>query len=246
MGLDPLAKACILLAAAWHHGDETPARGIDVTHVLVGAQLGIGDIQEVGAAGHRPQCLPHLDVGDRVAGIAVGTAKRSRNTLGGDGEDEQQLAQIRAVVLGKAKGNRWRRASAQLAAGRRPVLAAEGDRGRVVVQPIEGHPEALPHRDHHRGEQGRPIGIEEPIERAPDPVVGQPRHLRRVDAEASRCKTVHGLLLAIDGLALDQDRAQQHAECLRVGDGTASIGGRNELLEQRRQPHALEEVIDQG
>ncbi|MBE7522126.1 MAG: hypothetical protein HS109_07050 [Burkholderiales bacterium] len=85
------------------------------------------------------------------------------------------------------------------------------------MQPLEGHPEALPHCDHHRGEQGSTVGVEEPIERAPNAVVGQPHHLRRVDAEAPRRKAVHGLLLAVDGLALDQDRAQQHAECLPRG-----------------------------
>ena len=40
--------------------------------------------------------------------------------------------------------------------------------------------------------------------------------------------------------------AQENAQRLRVGDGVASVGGRDVLLEQFEQPHAREEVVDQG
>ena len=114
------------------------------------------------------------------------------------------------------------------------------------MQPIEGHAEALADGDHDRGEQCAAVGIEEPVQGAPDAVVGQALHLRGVDAEHPRREPVHGLVLAVDRLALHDDRAQQHAERLGVGDGTAPIGGGDVLLKQGLQAHALEEVVDQG
>ena len=69
--LDRLAKLCILQATARHHGDEASAGAVDVVHVLARAQLAVGHVQEVAAAGHRPERVPGLDVGDRVAGVAV-------------------------------------------------------------------------------------------------------------------------------------------------------------------------------
>lgn len=100
MALDPFAKLLVLLSRAGHHGDETPARAVDIVQVVVGAQLRIGDIQEVRAPGHRPERVPGVDVGPGVAGIAVGHAKLDRHpALTIHGQDEQQLLQIRAVVL---------------------------------------------------------------------------------------------------------------------------------------------------
>jgi hypothetical protein len=185
-------------------------------------------------------------MGDRVVGVAVGAAKRRRHPLGGDAEDEQQLLQIRAVVLAETEGDRWRRASAQRPAAGRAVLAAERDRGRVVVQLLEGHPEALADGDHHLGEQRRTVGVEEPVQGVPDAVVRQALHLLGVDAKHPRREAVDRLVLAVDRLALDEDRAQQHPECLGVGERAAPIGAADELLEQRLQSHALEEVVDQG
>ena len=59
-------------------------------------------------------------------------------------------------------------------------------------------------------------------------------------------KPIVRLLLAVDRLALDDDRAQQHAQRLGVGDGAAAVGGGDVLLEQLEQAHAREEVVDQG
>jgi hypothetical protein len=57
---------------------------------------------------------------------------------------------------------------------------------------------------------------------------------------------MHGLLLAVDRLALDDDRAQQHAQGARMGHGTAPIGGGDVLVEKFLQAHALEEMVDEG
>ena len=90
------------------------------------------------------------------------------------------------------------------------------------------------------------VGVEEPIQRSADAVVGEPLHLLGADAEHPGGETVDRLLLAVDRLALHEDRAQQHAQRLRMGDGTAPVGGGDVALEQVLEAHALEEVIDQG
>jgi len=82
--------------------------GGSVARTLLGVQGQLFD----GLALHRQAQLALVDVGERIAGVAVGAAKRRGHALGGDGEDEQQLLQIRAVVLA-AEGNRRRRAAPQ-------------------------------------------------------------------------------------------------------------------------------------
>jgi hypothetical protein len=57
---------------------------------------------------------------------------------------------------------------------------------------------------------------------------------RRVSAAFS--SGVDGLLCSVDRLALDHDRAQQHAECLGVRHATAWISRRDVLLEESRAP----------
>ncbi len=71
VGLDPLAELGVFLAASRHHGDKAPTVAVDVLHVVIGAQLGVRDVQEVGATGHRAQRLPGLHVGDRIVGVAI-------------------------------------------------------------------------------------------------------------------------------------------------------------------------------
>jgi hypothetical protein len=114
------------------------------------------------------------------------------------------------------------------------------------VQPIEGHAEALTDRDRHLGQQRAAVGIEEPVQGASDAVVAQAQHLLGVDAKHPCGEAVDGLVLAVYRLTLHQDRTQQHAKGLGMGDGAAPLGGGNVLVEQDVQPHALEEVIDQG
>ncbi len=114
------------------------------------------------------------------------------------------------------------------------------------MQLLQAQIEALRHRENDLGEQRRAVGIEQPIQRAPDAVVAQARDLGRVDAEQPVGKARRALLLAVDRFALDNDRAQQHAERLRVGDDATTIGGGHVLLKQLEQPDALQEVIDQG
>jgi hypothetical protein len=57
---------------------------------------------------------------------------------------------------------------------------------------------------------------------------------------------MHCLLRPVDRLALDHDRAQQHAERLGVRHATTRIGRRDVLIKERRETHTLDEVIDEG
>ncbi len=114
------------------------------------------------------------------------------------------------------------------------------------MQFIEAHGELLPHREHHGGEQRRPIGVEESIERATAAVVAQLPHLRGREPEELGREAHRGFLLAVDRFALDDDRAQQHPQRLGVRHGVAPVAGGHVLVEQRLQAQALEEVVDQG
>ena len=56
---------------------------------------------------------------------------------------------------------------------------------------------------------------------------------------------MHGLVLAVDGFALDDERAQQHAQSASMRDGAPGIGG-DMPAQQIFQADALDEVIDKG
>ncbi len=64
--------------------------------------------------------------------------------------------------------------------------------------------------------------------------------------EAAGGELVHGLGLAIDRLALDDERAQQHAERRGVGERCAPIAGGDVLFQQRGEVEPLQELVDQG
>jgi len=113
------------------------------------------------------------------------------------------------------------------------------------VELLEAHPEALPNGQHELSQQRRAIGIEQPIQGAPEPIVAQVLHLLDTDAEHAIGETVHGLVLAVDRLALDDDRAQQHAQRAGMGDAAARVRG-DVARQGVVQADALDEVVDQG
>ena len=71
-------------------------------------------------------------------------------------------------------------------------------------------------------------------------------HLVRAKPKKPRGEAVHRLLLTIDGLALDDDGAQQHPQGFGVGHGAAPIERGDVSVEKLLQAAALEEVVDQG
>ena len=107
-----------------------------------------------------------------VAGVAgedpMGDGHRA---VGADGEDPHQLAQVRPVVLVVTEGDRRGGLAAPGSAVPAAVGAGEGHGGGVVVQLGAVDPES-PHRpQHHLRQQRGPIGVEETVQAAPDPIV---------------------------------------------------------------------------
>ena len=75
-GAHPVAQLGVLAPRAWQHGDEPAAGLVDVAHLLARAQLAVGDVEEVGAAGQRAQLVPRVDVRLVVVGVAGRQAMR--------------------------------------------------------------------------------------------------------------------------------------------------------------------------
>src|SRR5262249_41114979 len=138
-----------------------------------------------------------------------------------------------------------RHSAADLAAPCAAIGAAEAHRGAIVMDLLKLQAEGLADRQDHICEQGRAIGIEQVVERAPQAVIAEVLHLRGGDAEHTGGEAIHCLLLPVDWLSFDNDRAQQHAECASVRHGAALIGGHvsNESIVQS---HTHNEMIDDG
>lgn len=111
---------------------------------------------------------------------------------------------------------------------------------------IELDAEALADGHDDLSQQGGPVGIEQPVQRPPDAIVIEVLHLIRAKPKKPRAEAVYRLLLTIDGLALDDDGAQQHPQGLGVGHGTAPIERGHVSVEKLLQAAAFEEVVDQG
>jgi hypothetical protein len=110
---------------------------------------------------------------------------------------------------------------------------------------IELQAEALAGRQHHVGEQRSAVGIKQVVECTSEPIVAEVLHLLGRDPKHTAGKAVDGLLLAVDRLSFDDDRAQQHTKRTRVRDGTSRIGW-DVASERLVQSHALNEMIDEG
>ena len=215
-------------------------------HVLARAQFAVGHVEEVGAPGDGAQRIPGLDVGARVVDVAVGAAKgHGHMAVGGHGENEQQLLEIGAMGLGVPVGDGRRGTPSDCSPRGGTEAAAKADRGAVVVQLVEAQAEALCDRHDDLGQQRCAVGIEESIQSAPEPVIAEALHLLGIDAEHAAGKPMHGLVLAVDGFALDDERAQQHAQSASMRDGAPGIGG-DMPAQQVFQADALDEVIDKG
>ena len=128
---------------------------------------------------------------------------------------------------------------------RRPVLAAEADRRRVVVELREADLEPLGDGEGHVGEQRGAVGVEEPVQGAADPVVADVVHIGWLQPVCGGGERRDRLRLAVNRLPLHHDGAQQHQEPAGVGQGHAPVPGRDVALQDLRQPHARQEVIDE-
>ena len=99
--------------------------------------------------------------------------------------------------------------------------------------------------DEDLGQQRPAVGVEEAIERPAYPVVAELFDLlRRETIEVGR-EVGDGLVLAVHGLALDDQRTQEHAERSCVRQPAAAVGG-HEPREQPVEPDARKDVVEHG
>lgn len=148
------------------------------------------------------------------------------------------------MILGMSVRDAGRTLPAQEAIAGVLVLAGEADRGRIIVQFVEAEVEASMDGEDDLGQERAAIGVEQAIEGAADLIVVQPLRLIRREPEGLGRELADGLVLAVDRLALDQDRAQEHQESGSVGQGAATIPRGNEALEDLGEPDPVEEVVE--
>lgn len=161
--------------------------GADVTHSGGRGELGIGDVEEVGAPEQGDQLVPGRHMGGIVVGVAVRKAVGDRRgPVGGDGRGPDQLLQVRPVVLGVAgRDHRGRFPAPRVPVGV-AVETLDTDRGGIVVQ-LAGVDAELGHdAQDELGEQARPVGVEERSQGPTDPVVIDPGELPRRHPEQAR------------------------------------------------------------
>ena len=114
------------------------------------------------------------------------------------------------------------------------------------MQLVKAHAEAPAHGQCDGGEQAGAIGIEQVIQGTPEAIVAERSQRGSLESERTGLEAVDAFVLAVDGLALDQQAAQQYAQRAGVGEGYALAGGGDELLEQFVQSEAVQKVIDEG
>jgi hypothetical protein len=110
---------------------------------------------------------------------------------------------------------------------------------------VEVHAKALADGYHNLGQQRSPVGIKQPVQRTAKAVIAEVLHLLTRDAKHSAGKAMDGLLLAVDGLAFNDDRTQQDSQGPCVSDSTTHVRG-NVPLERILQADALNKVVDEG
>jgi len=248
VGLEPPAEFRVLEPRPGQHRHEAPAVPVEMIHLLARAELGVRDVEEVRPPGHRAQRLPRLPMGLDVGRVAVGAAELHGDAaVGAHRENEQQLLEVGAMVLGVAIGDPRDRAPPQPAArSGSPVLPAEADRRRVVVQLREAHAEALADRHDDLREERRAIGIEEPVQGPPELIVPDAELRVRAEAVQAGRERADRLALPVDGLPLHHDGPQQDPQPLGVRHGHPAVVGGDVPGQDRREVQARQEVVDQG
>ena len=63
--------------------------------------------------------------------------------------------------------------------------------------------------------------------------------------KAPGAKPLHRLLLTVDGLALDQDRAQEHPQARGVGQPAAAVSRGDEARQVSRQVESIDEMVEE-
>src|SRR5262249_11986677 len=153
--------------------EESTTMLMDVSHVLGGGELAVGEVEEIRPPGQRAEQVPDGAMGAVGGGVAALDPVVDRHgAVGRDGEDVEALLVGGAVILVVAIGDR------QAAPSSQGALVAE-----VLVVPMEGHGRGavvqLIERDAEGADgvgrdvegQGREVGVEEVVQGATDAIV---------------------------------------------------------------------------
>jgi hypothetical protein len=177
--------------------------------------------------------------------FAVGEAVRQRDrAVGRHGQDQHQLLEIGAVVLGVSQRRGRSRLAAALAAVRSGVGAVQRDRRGVVVQLRAVHGELADHGERQLGQQRRAVGIEELIQRAADAVVVEQPGLPGREGHQAGLEASGPAGQAVERLALHAQVAHQHPDRRRRRQAHAPVASRQMAIQQSRDIHPLQEAVD--
>src|ERR1700677_60684 len=103
MGLEPFAEPGVLAPGFGQNGQEPTVAACDVLHVLRGAQLGVGHVEEISPARHPAERVPGANVRLVVAGVAIINAAPDRyGSIRRRSQNPQQLLEIGTVILVEA------------------------------------------------------------------------------------------------------------------------------------------------
>jgi len=107
------------------------------------------------------------------------------------------------------------------------------------------HPELGDHREHQLGEQAGPVGVEQLLGRPTDPIVVDDLDLAPRQTEQPGGERGGPLPESVERCAAQQQIGDHQAHRGRRGQTHPDIGGGQIALQQRRQPGAAPEVVDQ-
>jgi hypothetical protein len=157
-------------------------------------------------------------VGDVVGGVTRHHSMGQRHrAIGADRQDPYQLAQVGPVVLVVTEGDRRSRLAAPSLPVGQAIVAGEGDGGGVVVQLGAVDLKGADRPEHHLGQQAGPIGVEEPVQAAPDPVVVEQFDPAVLETQKGRVITGGPLAQGVDRLVVDDQVANHHPQRRRWG-----------------------------
>ena len=247
MILEVVPEPPVLPSRPRQDGDEPTVLARQMREARARAEFAVGDVEEVGAADDLAERVPGVHVGHDVTGLAVqGPVVDRHRAVDRHGEDEEQLLEIRPMVLVVAVGNAERGAVAGRRPGRGGVVAREGDRRRVVVQLVQRDLERPNRPDHDAGQEARAVRAEQLVQRAAHLVIAQPRPGPGRQPQQGGVGSGRPLALGRERLALIEDQvAQEDAQDLGWRDPHARVARGHGLLEQRLDVQLLEKGIDQ-
>lgn len=113
------------------------------------------------------------------------------------------------------------------------------------MQSIQVDPEGLDRVEYEAGQQGRAVGVEQPGQLPPDPIVVEQRHLCLV-GQAEQPRRVRGSPLAqrVHRLAVQHQVAHHHSDRGRGHELEPGVVVQQVLLQQAGQAEPVVEVVD--